>query len=379
MAELDLLARVARASGQIAQRAAWAEQHGRLHAETFEQLRQIGVGRLYLPTRLGGYAVTPMQCAQVCETLAAADPSAAWYVMVFNSVRLMAASWPEASVEALWADDPDRLVAASGHTPLQAAPSGGGFIISGQNSFVSGCHYAQYMVCPVRVDGRDGEMFSAIVPMDQCEIMDNWDTLGMRGTGSNDVRVSQVEVPGEFVIAHGSERNRYYADRLYACPARVAFATYIPIALALAETAINELAALAQSKVPYAADGKLAHRKLAQQHYAQALALWRSARLYFYTALEEVWELAGRGHQFSVAERADLYLAGTHALQQSALAVRHVIDAAGSSSLHKGSVLERVHRDMEVLRHHGFASESRYANVTQALWGVELEYPLLLR
>ncbi|MEM7098739.1 MAG: acyl-CoA dehydrogenase family protein [Pseudomonadota bacterium] len=381
LANNEILTSAEAAADEIAQHADWAEDSGRLHDDVVSLLKRIGVSRLYLPTKLGGLAVSPAQCAAVCETLAESDSAAAWFVMVFNAARLMAASWPEATVEHLWADDPDLLLAASGHTPLTAVASGSGYVLNGQNSFVSGAHHAEYMMGPAVVPGRDGEMFMAIAPMASCEIVPNWDTLGMRGTGSNDVRVNEVHVPAEFVINMSESRgpNSYYQDDLYRCPARVVFATYVPIVLKMAEMALAELSALAQLKVPYATDKKLAHKYLAQQHYGQGLALWRSAHTYFFTALEQVYEQAQRGHKFDTQDRADLYLAGTHALQASAQAVKHVMDAAGSSSLRKGSKLERIHRDTETLRHHGFANESRYASVTQAKWGVDLDYPLLLR
>lgn len=369
--------------GQIAAHSEWAEEHGRLHSDVVDELVEVGVGRLYLPTQLGGYALPPAECALVAEALAQADASAAWYVMVFNAARLMASTWPRETVEMLWADNPDCLVAASGHTPMQVVPADGGYVVQGQNSFVSGCHHAKFMMAPALLRASansDPEPCTVVVPMSECEILPNWDTLGMRGTGSNDVLVPQVRVAKDHVFTpQEAGSNGLYSDALYRAPARVVFATYVPVALKLAEQAIEELSNLAGIKVPYATDKKLAHKSIAQQHFARALAHWRSARTYFYAALDDTWRRALAGDTFSEVDRADLYLAGTHALQTSAIAVRHVMDAAGSSSLRKGSVLERIHRDMETLRHHGFASESRYASVAQVHWGVDLDYPLLLR
>jgi hypothetical protein len=47
--------------------------------------------------------------------------------------------------------------------------------------------------------------------------------------------------------------------------------------------------------------------------------------------------------------------------------------------IYRNSPLERIVRDMETLRHHGFANERRYGSVSQVKWGAELDYPLLLR
>ncbi|MEM9620844.1 MAG: hypothetical protein AAF993_04295 [Pseudomonadota bacterium] len=375
----DLLHRVAAVADTLSAYADWAEQHGRLHETAVSALREVGVPRLYLPASLGGYEVAPVTCARVCGALADIDPAAAWHVMVYNAARLMAATWPEPMVEQLWGHHPDALVAASGHTPFQGRREGDHYVVNGRNSFVSGCHHADYIMSPMLVEG---EMCTVAIPAESCSIIDNWDTLGMRGTGSNDVEVVDARVPATLVAPPpdaASGCNRYYQGQLYRCPARVVFATYVPVALSLAQQAVHELHLLAASKVPYASDKKLARRPLAQHHYGQALALVRGAKHYFYAALEDVWQQAQTEQAFTDVQRADLYLAGTHALQSSALAVKHVIDAAGSSSLHKGMPLERIHRDMETLRHHGFANESRYANVAQVHWGVELDYPLLLR
>ena len=114
-----VLTRIDSACGTIEQHASWAEQHCRLHDAAFQALIDAQVPRL-LPSSLGGLEVDPVTCALACEKLAGADTAAAWHAC--NAARLMAAQWPQGLVEQLWADDPDALVAASGHTPLQAVP-----------------------------------------------------------------------------------------------------------------------------------------------------------------------------------------------------------------------------------------------------------------
>lgn len=374
----DLEDRARAAARVLARYNGWAEDRGRLHEASVAALVEAGVPRLYLPESLGGYAVDPLTCARVVEILADGDPAAAWHVMVYNAARLMGATWPGRIVEALWSKNPDVMVAASGHTPLQGVRETGGYRIKGTNSFVSGCHHAEFMMAPMHCEG---EVFFVLVPMSKCRIHGNWDTLGMRGSGSNDVTVDDVLVELEMVAGQESEpsRNKYYEGQLYRCPSRVVFATYIPVALSLARRALEELRQLAENKVPYASDAKLKTRSVAQMHYGRGLAKFRSVHGYFYHALESVWERAGRGESFSDKDRADLYLAGTHTMQTCAEVIRHVADAAGSNAFAKGQPLERIIRDMETLRHHGFANESRYASVTQVLWNADLDYPLLLR
>ncbi len=378
----SVLSRFDAAAEVAARHSGWAEEHARLADETVAALLQSGVARLYLPESLGGLEVDPVTCALVTERLALADPSAAWFVMVANSAKLMAAAWPEAMIEHLLAD-PDVVMAASGNRLFQAEPEGDGYLVSGVNSFVSGCHHARWLLSPARFDDSGQDVRTVILPLADCEIVDNWQVLGMRGTGSNDVRADKVWIP-EIQTQQMPEpgslvRNRYYQGDLYRCPGRIIFATYVPVTLVLAQKALAELDALAEGKTPYAEARKLKHRSIAQIKSGQALATYRASRGYFLDALYEAWERARRGELPSDEEKADLYLAGTHAVQSSAQVVRLVADAAGSSVTYQGSPLERILRDMETLRHHGFANESRYGSVSQLRWGAELDYPLMLR
>lgn len=375
----EALARVASVRGRLTAHSIWSEQSCRLHDDSFAAIVEARIPRLFLPTGLGGDEVNPVTCAAVCEEVAGSDTAAAWHIMVFNAAKLMAAKWPAELVEMLWADNPDQLISASGHTPLQGKRVADGVEISGTQRFVSGCNFAQWVMSPVMMDG---EMHNAVVAIEDCQVMDNWNTLGMRGSGSNDVLIDYVTVPSLQVVPPALPEtpvNRYYEGALYRCPSRIVFATYVPVALSLAKQAIDEVAALVKTKTPGGGASKLTEKHMAQGHFGRALALYRSARLMFYNALEITWQRAVDGLEATPEHRADLYLAGTHAVQTSAEVVRLMGNVAGTTMTEGGHPLDRINRDMETLRHHGFVNESRYASVAQVLWGAELDYPAMLR
>lgn len=373
------LTRVESVRERLAENSAWSEQACRLHDDSFAAIVEARAPRLFLPTALGGDEVTPMTCAAVCEEVAAGDTAAAWHIMVFNAPKLMASKWPAELVEMLWGDNPDRLVAASGHTPLSGKRVGNGVEINGTQRFVSGCNFAEWMMTPVMMDG---EMHNAVIAIKDCQVQRNWNTLGMRGSGSNDVMVDHVVVPAiQVVPPAGPETpfNRYYQGALYRCPSRIVFATYVPVALSLAKQAIDQVAALVKTKTPGGGAAKLTEKHMAQGHFGRGLALYRSSRLMFFNALETTWQRACEGQEATPEHRADLYLAGTHAVQTAAEVVRLMGNVAGTTMTEHGQPLDRINRDMETLRHHGFVNESRYASVAQVLWGAELDYPAMLR
>ena len=377
--QLSALARVDGIKGRLAANSEWAEQACRLHEDSFAAIIEASAPRLFLPTALGGDEVTPMTCAAFCEEVASGDTAAAWHIMVFNAPKLMAAKWPAELVETLWGDDPDRLVAASGHTPLTGKRVANGVEISGTQRFVSGCNFAEWIMSPVMMDG---EMHNAVIRLQDCQIQNNWNTLGMRGSGSNDVLIDHVVVPSLQVVPPAQPDtpfNHYYQGPLYQCPSRIVFATYVPVAISLAKQAIDQVAALVKTKAPGGGAGKLTEKHMAQGHFGRAVALYSSSRLMFYTALETTWQRAVEGKEATAEHRADLYLAGTHAVQTAAEVVRLMGNVAGTTMTEQGHPLDRINRDMETLRHHGFVNESRYASVAQVLWGAELDYPAMLR
>ena len=373
-----LLSGVSSVSSDIEQYSDWAEHNRRLHQESFSAIVKAKVPRLFLPKSLGGLEIDPVTCARVCEEIALIDSAAAWHVMVFNAAKLMASSWPSELVESLWLGKPDQLVAASGYVPLTLEATNGGYSVTGTQRFVSGGHFAKFLLSPAVLGG---ELGMVVVPMEHCEIEDNWHTLGMRGSGSVDVHLRGVEIPAlNFVTTTDKPvTNEHYQGDLYRCPSRIVFATYVPVALALAKKAIGLVTELVEDKLSVGSAVKVRDKNVAQTHFGKALAKHRASYSHFYEELDKTWARATEGRMATDLERAELYLAGTHAVQESAEVVRHVESIAATAVTMRNHPLERIHRDIETLRHHGFVNESRYASVSQIYWGAELDYPPLLR
>ena len=378
----ELLARVDAIAPIIVAHREQAENDGELSPVVVAALKDSGLINLFLPRSLRGLEADPITCAKVVQSVARLDSSAGWFLMVANAARLSAATWPQSLVEELWLDHPAAIVAASSNKPMKAQRIDGGFRVEGQTSFASGCRFATWFLTPAVCSGPSGdEWIAVLVPMSECEIVPNWSVLGMRGTGSHDIRISAFVPTHHTIVSVGmdAKRNAYYDGALYRCSHRIVFATYVPVSLAVAQLALEALSELAQNKTPYAGDSKLKLRSLAQIKFGRALGIYRAAYGYFFDALDDAWQRAKRNEIPTSSERAALYLAGTHTVQACADVVRLVAEAAGSSIIYRDNPLERHVRDMEVLRHHGFTSEQRFGSVAQVLWDAPLDYPLLLR
>src|SRR5262249_19062338 len=130
---------------------------------------------------------------------------------------------------------------------------------------------------------------AVVVPMSACQIVPNWSVMGMRGTGSHDVRVSTFVPTERTIVSVGMDapRNRFFEGPLYRCSHRIVFATYVPVSFAIAELSLEALSDLANNKTPYAGDTKLKLRSIAQIKFGKALGIYRAAHVYFMCALDD--------------------------------------------------------------------------------------------
>jgi alkylation response protein AidB-like acyl-CoA dehydrogenase len=204
--------------------------------------------------------------------------------------------------------------------------------------------------------------------------------MGMRGTGSNDVAVNEVFVPTArtFPFVPEFTPGSHYQGPLYRFPLIGIVASNLPpLLLAVARRAIEEVSALAQGKVPVASSTSLRGRASAQSKLAQAEAALRSGRVFLYDTLGEAWDAAVAGEALSLRQKADVLLAMTHAVSSAVKTVELMYSIAGTSGIYTRSPLERYFRDVQVLRHHAFAAETRYETVGQVYLGLPPDFPAL--
>jgi indole-3-acetate monooxygenase len=220
----------------------------------------------------------------------------------------------------------------------------------------------------------------AYLPRESCQVIDTWHVMGMRGTGSNDVAVTDGFVPTgrTFPLVPEFTPGSHYQGFLYRFPLIGVVASNLPpLLLAVARRAIEEVSALAQGKVPVAASTVLRGRASAQAKLAQAEAILRAGRVFLYDTLSETWAATVAGETLSLRHKADVLLAMTHAVQSAVRAVELMYRIAGTSGVYTRSPLERYFRDVQVLRHHAFGAETRYETVGQVYLGLPPDFPVL--
>ena len=359
-----------------------AERERRLSAPVLNALREAGLLRMTTPRSLGGLETDPVTRALVGEEIGRHDSAAAWTLENPLDWAFFCCRLPDEGAEEIYRDGPDVLIAAQFGRPLSATSTDGGYRISGRAPFVSNCHDADWISSTVLVDedSADGEpeMRMVYFPREGCEIIDTWNVMGMRGTGSHDISVTDVYVPRSrtFPMEPEFEPGSHYRGPLYRMPVVGTAAAGIPTPmLGVARRALDEVTELARTKTPVASSGLLKERASAQVQLGRAEAILRSGRLLLLDTLSRAWQRCLDGEPHSLEQKADLQLGMAHAMSSAVQAVELACSIAGTTAFRATSPLERCFRDVQTMRHHVFASEQRYGTFGQVYLGVDRTSP----
>jgi alkylation response protein AidB-like acyl-CoA dehydrogenase len=363
------------------------ERNRRLAPPVIDALRAAGLFRLFTPRALGGLEIDPVTFARVVEEVSTFDSAAGWAFQVNTGAWWTSRMSPEGVAE-LYADGPDLMMAASFAPPHRAEEVAGGYRITGRGPLASTIHDSRWaLMSAIVFDGDQPRMtpagpdfISVVLRTTEVEIIDTWDSLGMRGTDSQDIAANGVFVPESrvFRFEPDSVASAPFDGPLYRMPALAAtFPIIAPVALAIAAGAIRELRNIVTTKVPLGMTKTARDRGAVQSAVAEAEAMFRSARLFFYDALATAWRRAVAGERFSLEHKADLMLASTWAVRTAVRTTDLMHRMGGTNGIYARSRLERHFRDAQTVRHHGFVSDSRLETVGQVFLGVEPEFPFV--
>ena len=365
-----------------------AEQNRRLSPAVAEALVDAGLYRLLLPRSLGGLEVDPVTCSEIVERIAGYDSAAGWSLQAGNVGAYWAARLPAEGTEEIYGHTPSAVMAAAFHPPQRAHEVPGGFRITGRGPLASNIHQAEWLFLTALV--MDGEqprtsegmpiVVAVVLRASDAEIVDTWDSLGMRGSDSNDVVLNDVFVPASraFPLVPAFEPGPHHRGPLYRFPAiGAAIFTVAPVALAVARGAIGATRELMDRKTPLGFSKPLRERSGVQATLARAEGILRAARLLYYDTMQQAWARTVAGERHSLEHKADLQLAGAHAAASASKVTDMMHRVAGTTGIYARSPIERYFRDAQTLRHHGFMSENRFEAVGQAYCGLAPEFAIM--
>jgi 3-hydroxy-9,10-secoandrosta-1,3,5(10)-triene-9,17-dione monooxygenase len=182
----------------LRERAQETEDRRSLPAESVKSLAETGFFQLLQPSRYGGYESHPLTFLHAVRLLASACGSTGWVASVFGVHNWQLALFPDQAQEDVWGTDPGTRMSSSYAPTGKARAVDGGYVLDGRWSFSSGCDHATWVLLGAIVPGEDdqpADFRTFLLPASDYAIEDVWHTVGLRGTGSNDIVVTEAFVP----------------------------------------------------------------------------------------------------------------------------------------------------------------------------------------
>jgi alkylation response protein AidB-like acyl-CoA dehydrogenase len=322
------------------------------------------------------------EALRVVEETSRCDGSTGWTVALgFANEFFTSAISQEAAAEVL--NGGSALVSGAPGPGVRAVPVDGGFRLSGQWQFNSGCANADWCgVAAVVFDG-DGprmgqfgpEMVFAFLPQRDVEIVDTWHVTGLRGTSSHDLRVDNQFVPAErtgpFSLVTGLKPRRESVLARFPLFTAIGLTQSVPVSLGIARHALEEFRDLVLQKETMS--GAVRDQVQVQVGLARGEALLQSGRTWWYQLVEDAWETVRCGGQLTLQDRARLKMASLTAVENCCEAVDTAFRLAGSSAIYQSNALERCWRDVHTAAQHLQVQEGRWQTAGRILLRMEPE------
>lgn len=347
------------------------------------EIRAAGIMRMNMPRIWGGPEMSSMEQVEVIEALARADASIAWCSFIWCDSGIYSGYLDDAVARAMY----PRLDMATSGWVYPVAPAhrvDGGYRVTGQWMFGSGSNHCDWLVAGCIVFENDAPVIDEngrplwrilMAPRDDYEILDNWYTTGLRGTGSNDYRCEDLFVPEERTFSFFEPAKREGA--IWALPDHL-LRKMSGVPLGVAADAIETARKLLSDKLDRLTGIPYRDTPRVQSAVAEAQAMLGAARSYVFTSLERQWRKIEAGAPLTLEERADAWLSRTNAFQTGRRVVSLLYDTIGGSAVYsRKSPFDRHLRDMHTACQHVVGQTKGWEGVGALLLGAEGGHPML--
>lgn len=359
---LALIERAKALAPKLAARAQQADRDCHVSNESIAELAEAGLFRVLQPKRWGGYEMDPRVFYTIQMELAKGCMSTAWIYGVVSVHPWQLALFPAQAQEDVWGKDSSVRIASTYMPTGKAEAVEGGYKFSGRWSYSTGSKHCDWLFLGALMPKRDGtpgmEHATFLLPKSDYRIEDNWDVLGLRGTGSHDIIVE-----GAFVPAHRVQYTNDHSDAgcpgraentnwLYRIPFTHIFQRAVSSAcLGALEGAIEEFTRRATTHVGKHGS-KMAEDVNAQTALTEATIALDQLKLVLYRNYARIVNAAKTGIQLSLEERLLQRAQASYVPKLTAQHANELMRACAASGTYKTNSLERVFRDIHQGRTH---------------------------
>jgi len=355
----------------LAERAPAAVAARQLPAETVAEYHGAGILRILQPRRFGGMQGRFSPFSRIVEELTYGCASSAWVYAVLAEHQWIIAQYPEEAQLDVWGEDPE-AVASSSLAPREAARRvPGGWRLSGRYPFSSGCDYAQWAIIGAFL-GEKGDPRSVaylLVPLAEVEIADDWQVLGLLGTGSKSLVLDDVIVPEHRhvmvsdLFAGTPPGALVHPDYPVLRAPRGFLVSYSlpPVAITLGRFALDIACAGLASRVSRGVT-RVVESEVVQMAIGEAAAAIDIATMLLHAGREASTAAVSSGRKITEAEALRARRDMVYAQHQVSWAVDRLCEMDGARWVYDSNRLGAIRRDvMTILTHHAASRQAAMA------------------
>lgn len=352
----DVLQSVRELLPTIAARAREVDESRRVPDETIADLHRTGVLKLLQPSRYGGAEGDPVEFYEAIRAISGACGSTGWVASVLGVHPWHLALFDQQAQDDVWGQNPSELL-SSAYAPVgRLTPVEGGYELSGDWRFSSGCEHASWALLGGLVFGAEGrpvDFMTVLVPRTDYSIQDVWDVVGMRGTASNEITVTKAFVPEYRAIRNyetaqlRGRGQKVNPGPLYRLPFGTIFTSAVaaPIVGVVAGCYESYLTMMRERVRVSLGGGRFAEDQVAQVAVARAASEIDAAALQMDRNVRDLWNLARAGEELPMSMRLRARRDQVRATERSVEAIDLLFKTSGGNSLTRGNPIERAWRD----------------------------------
>jgi alkylation response protein AidB-like acyl-CoA dehydrogenase len=379
-----VIARAEAVRGAVSAASDEIESTRRLPPALLDKLHEAGLFRLLLPRSSNGIETDPVTFFHVIETIANADASTAWCLSQAGGCAMSAAYLDLPVAHAIFGNDP-RAVLAWGPGPrVTAIECEGGYKVTGVWAFASGGRHATWLGahCPIsKADGSPRldanglqQERTMLVRTEDVEWTDIWNTVGLRGTASDQFALKDFFVRSDHSITREFDQECRESGPLYRMSNGTCYQVgFAGVACGIARGALDCFVGIARNKVPRGQKSPLRDNAVVQSNLAQAEVNLRAARGFVLQSMAEVWKALSAGAVITVEQRIIIRMAATNAIHRAREAVDFAYNAAGATAIFENHPLERRFRDIHTVTQQLQGRLSHFETVGAWMLGVDAD------
>lgn len=335
---------------------------GQVPAETIDDFVRAGFFKVLQSARYGGFELPPKVYLDIARTLAEGCMSSAWVYAVIAVHNWQLALFDDRAAQDVWGENPGARISSSYMPVGKVKVVEGGYRLSGRWAFSSGSAHCDWVILgaavPVATGSGAPDLRNFLLPRADYTIVANWDVMGLRATGSNDIAVEDAFVPEHRTIremdmfemnCRGHAHNR---SALYAIPFPQIFnRTVACTSLGALKRALGEFVEATREKRATYSGERLARDTTIQYAVAEVERTLDEQMLVLERDANELLEHASR-NTWTLERRAALGYSTTAMVSRCVSAVDKLMEFSGGKALYRGHPVQQAFLDIHCARAH---------------------------